>query len=149
MASDGDNLARKVTVMIHGISVSVIRCGSRAKVTISTEAKIFTCSNAHCGIGARTAEGEPALLAALGNRAACYLRMGKHSLCVDDCGRVLELLPPVPADAASGKLHPMALAKCQLGPRARILVRRGAACCELEIMVPLYETTRKLFQYCY
>eukprot|EP00946_MAST-07B_sp_MAST-7B-sp1_P003324 g3324.t1 len=82
-------------------------------------------------IGASDPEGEPALLAALGNRAACYLRMGKHSLCVDDCGRVLELLPPVPADAASGKLHPMALAKCQLGPRARILVRRGAACCEL------------------
>ena len=82
-------------------------------------------------IAASDPEGEPALLAALGNRAACYLRLGKHSLCVEDCARVIELLPPVPANAASGQLHPMALRKCQLAPRARILVRRGAACCEL------------------
>lgn len=82
-------------------------------------------------IAASDPEGEPALLAALGNRAACYLRMGKQSLCVEDCTRVIELLPPVPANAASGQLHPSALRKCQLAPRARILVRRGAACCEL------------------
>merc|ERR1711865_1011272 len=74
---------------------------------------------------------EDPMVPALSNRAACYLRMGKYKLCRVDCSRVIECLPPVPNAAASGKLNPRELRKAQLGTRSRILVRRGAASCEL------------------
>ena len=71
------------------------------------------------------------VLAALSNRAACYLRLGSYERCREDCTRVVELLPPVPKAAAAGQLFPRELKKAQLGTRSRILVRRGAASCEL------------------
>ena len=71
------------------------------------------------------------LLAALSNRAACYLQLGKYDQCRVDCSRVIECLPDVPNAAASGQLNPRDLRKAQLGTRSRILVRRGAASCEL------------------
>jgi dyslexia susceptibility 1 candidate gene 1 protein len=75
-------------------------------------------------------EDEP-LIPALSNRAACYLRLGKYHLCRADCTKVIECLPPVPKSAASGQMNPRELRLAELGTRSKILVRRGAASCEL------------------
>ena len=88
-------------------------------------------SAANAYTAAIAVDKEDPMVPALSNRAACYLRMGKYTMCRADCTRVIECLPPVPNSAASGQLNPRELRKAQLGTRSRILVRRGAASCEL------------------
>lgn len=60
---------------------------------------------------------------ALSNRAACYLRVGEASSCLEDCNAILALLPKLAE--AEGQSEVAVKKRTRLHQRA--LMRRGAA----------------------